>query len=470
MEPATTLQLKPRPFRTLFGVLFMAVLTVLLSRLLPEEKSPGWFFAGFFVALSALGMLVFVVNLLPGSSYLELTPAGMTVRSLYQDAFFAWADIRGFFTEGTYLGRQVHWKFVDCYRAWNSTRNLATRFTGFKATLPDTYGYRADGLIALLDEWRLKAAPAPVTPATQEQPLPANYRVEGKTMIITLDPQTAQARHRRGVELTTAGRLEEALAELEAAQKLDPFSCDIQLDKAIALRSLGRFSEALEVCDAAMNMLVIPPATLALFHQLRADVLQEQGQPEQLQSVVQYQEANALLESGQPERALPLFEAATRALPQFYEAFHGQGLALGHLDRHEEALVAFAAALRINPTFDQAHDNRDAALYNLRRFDEQLETYEALLAEHPDYAHGWYRLGILLDSFGEHQEAAEAFARAIALRPEMATYHLSRGIALDRSGQPERALEALNEALRLNPDSVNAQKSWPYVTDRLVKP
>ena len=448
----------------------MAVLTVLLSRLLPEERTAGWFFAGFLVALSALGTLVFVVNLLPGSSTLKLTPAGMTVRSLYQDAFFAWTDLREFYTEGTYLGRQVHWKFVEGYRARADARNLATRFTGFKATLPDTYGYRADGLIALLEKWRLRTAPAPVTPTTQEQLLPANYRIEGKTMTITLDPQTAQARHRRGVELTMAGNLEEALAELEAAQKLDPFSYDIQLDKAVALRSLGRFPEALEVCDAAMNVLVIPSATLPLFHQLRADVLREQGQPEQLQSMVQYQEANALLESGQPERALPLFEAATRALPQFYEAFHGQGLALGHLGRHEEALVAFAAALRINPTFDKAHDNRDAALYNLRRFDEQLETYQVLLAEHPDYAHGWYRLGILLDSFGEHPEAVEAFARAIALRPEMATYHLSRGIALDRSGQPECALEALTESLRLNPDSVNAQKSWRYVTDRLAKP
>ena len=470
MTPAPSLRIKPRPLRTLFAVLFMAVLTVLLSLLLPEEKTAGWLFAGFLVALSALGTLLFAVNLLPGSSALELTPAGMTVRSLYRDAFFAWTDIRGFYTESTYLGRQVHWKFVDGHRARADVRNLATRFTGFKAMLPDTYGYGADRLIALLEEWRLRTAPSPVTPTTQEQLLPANYRIEGKTMTVTLDPQTAQARHRRGVEFTISGRLEEALAELEAAQKLDPFSPGIQLDKAVAMRSLGRFPEALEVCDAALAVLVIPPGTLLLFHQLRADVLREQGQPEQFQPVAQYQEANALLESGQPERALPLFEAATRALPQFYEAFHGQGLALGHLGRHEEALAAFAAALRINPTFDKAHDNRDAALYNLRRFDEQLETYEALLAEHPGYAHGWYRLGILLDSFGGHQEATGAFERAIALHPEMATYHLSRGIALDRSGQPERALEALNEALRLNPDSVNAQKSWRYVTDRLAKP
>ena len=170
----------------------------------------------------------------------------------------------GVFAEGTSLGRQVHWKFVEGYRARAEQRNLATRFTGFRAMLPHTYGYGADRLMALLDEWRLKSTPSSATPTTPDQPLPANWNVQGKTMTITLDPQSAQARHRRGVELTMAGRLEEALAELEAAQQLYPFSYDIQLDKAVTLRFLERFLEALEVCDAAMAVLVIPPATLLL--------------------------------------------------------------------------------------------------------------------------------------------------------------------------------------------------------------
>ena len=277
------MKLKPRPLRTLFALLFMAAVTACLILLLPEEKTAGWFFTAFLLVLSALGTLLCMVNLLPGSSSLELTPAGMTVRSLYRDAFFAWTDIREFFTESTYLGRQVRWKFTDDYRARIGTRDLATRFTAFRATLPDTYGRRADQLVALLDEWRLKGAPAPAiptAPAPEDKPLPGNWTVAGRTMTITLDPQAAQARHRRGVELTLAGRMEEALAELTEAQKLDPLSYDIQLDKAVALRFLERFPEALEVCGAAMAVLVIPPATRLLFYQLRGDVLREQGQLE----------------------------------------------------------------------------------------------------------------------------------------------------------------------------------------------
>ena len=225
----------------------------------------------------------------------------------------------------------MRWRHTTGYQVQARSRNLPTRFAAFKATLPDTSGYKADPLAALLNEWRLKAAASAVVPVPEGTPLPSNWVVQGKTMTISLDPQAAQARHRRGVELTLAGRMEEALSELEAARELNLFSYDIQLDKAVTLRFLGRFAEALDVCDAAMAVLNIPPATLVLFHQLRGDVLREQGQ------------LQAALDSFQ--QSLDLDPEPRYAV----HPHHQKALLLAKLGRRQEALDACEAALRRYP-------------------------------------------------------------------------------------------------------------------------
>ena len=113
------MKLKPAPLRRIYAALVLAVLVVVLASLLPGEKSLGRFVLVFFSGLSALGAVFMLINLLPGSSFLELTPEGMTIRSFYQNAFFAWSDIEEFFPENVSEGRRVRWRklLIATFRA-----------------------------------------------------------------------------------------------------------------------------------------------------------------------------------------------------------------------------------------------------------------------------------------------------------------------------------------------------------------
>lgn len=48
------------------------------------------------IALSGLGAVVLGATLLPGASYLRLSPEGLEMRSLFRSKRLRWSDVRGF--------------------------------------------------------------------------------------------------------------------------------------------------------------------------------------------------------------------------------------------------------------------------------------------------------------------------------------------------------------------------------------
>ena len=108
----------------------------------------------------ALLILLFIAsalnNLLPGSSFLRLTPDGMTVRSLYRDHRVNWSDIAEFFVTSI-DGRQiVSWNYSPSYTGRKSFRAFSRNLTGVDAGLSNTYGYSATDLAQLLNQWRVQ--------------------------------------------------------------------------------------------------------------------------------------------------------------------------------------------------------------------------------------------------------------------------------------------------------------------------
>jgi methionyl aminopeptidase len=304
---------------------------------------------------------------------------------------------------------------------------------------------------------------------------------------LQLAPEVAEAHQGRAVALYRLGQLTEALEACEAALRLRPDFAEAHHIRAGVLFAQGKLQDALICCDTAIRLCPTAPAA----YHLKAGILKEQGRwqasmqsceqalqlnPDfllayelrsQLQLFLQYEAGLNLISAREYPAALELFKNLTQALPEFAEAFYGQGLALANLGRHAEALVAFEAALRLNPTFDEVYRNRDSALYNLGRTEVALESYRTLLASVPNYAYGYYRQGILLDALGHYEAALAALNRSIQLEPNFGSAQLSKGIVLDRLGRTAEALQALNESLRLDPSSPQAQNSWHIVMRKL---
>ncbi len=114
--------------------------------------------------LGLVGAVIYGLTLLPGSSYLEATPQGLTVSVAFRKRTHAWADVGEFAVRP--LGRK---KKLVRYRllrhdvaAPDDVRVDAP--PARDEVLPDTYGLAAEELAARLNELR-RAALASAPPA-----------------------------------------------------------------------------------------------------------------------------------------------------------------------------------------------------------------------------------------------------------------------------------------------------------------
>jgi hypothetical protein len=115
----------------------------------------GWSCIAFF----GLGVATSLALLLPGSSFLRLSPEGMTVRSMWRTSFHRWSDIERFGV-GHSGGALVCFDFAASYTGQESARAINRGLTGFDAALPDNYGRDHAELAAHINRWRERHAGA----------------------------------------------------------------------------------------------------------------------------------------------------------------------------------------------------------------------------------------------------------------------------------------------------------------------
>jgi len=122
------------------------------------HKAGGWFVLFFF----ALCVLIFVIKLLPGSTFLRLTIDGFEVRVLFRSTFYRWGDVQDFqvvvqYKHGIPIRTSVGFNFADTYTHAVKARALVKALIGCEGQLPDTYGMEAQKLTELMTQWKANA-------------------------------------------------------------------------------------------------------------------------------------------------------------------------------------------------------------------------------------------------------------------------------------------------------------------------
>lgn len=113
-------------------------------------------------AFFGLGVPIALVELVPGSSYLQVDAAGFTICSLYRRSRVPWSDVEGFFVinpglPGTKAGRMVGFNFVAS-RGQASLGRRTARIAGASGgALPGTYGKTPEDLAACMNQWLERA-------------------------------------------------------------------------------------------------------------------------------------------------------------------------------------------------------------------------------------------------------------------------------------------------------------------------
>ena len=119
-----------------------------------ENRVITHFFLGFFALCGGVSLVQFV----PGSSFLQLTPEGFTVRTMWRTQSHRWSDIEQFGVAEVISGYQRHklvgFDFSAGYPREGMAQkmmDLNRRLSGFEASLPDNYGWKYAELVEHLN-------------------------------------------------------------------------------------------------------------------------------------------------------------------------------------------------------------------------------------------------------------------------------------------------------------------------------
>lgn len=193
-----------------------------------------------------------------------------------------------------------------------------------------------------------------------------------------------------------------------------------------------------------------------------------------------YSQGLAQLSRDDYQRALPFFERAVEADPNYAEAWYQAGYCFGALGRHTEALRASRQAAKLRPEWSATYINigvsshalgshKDAvdayrqalrieendaetryllgtALGKLNRTDEEILEYRRALTLKPDHSQAIEKLGLALFKLKRYADAATMFEQLRSYKPDAKTYNYL-GESLLETGKPDEAIDALNTAL-----------------------
>lgn len=146
--------------RWLYLLAVFLFLLILVAPIYFGGEVEDWFFEARIAAvvglsLCCVSLFVFVTLLIPGSSYLELTPEGFTFCCLYLRQKYRWENVSNFRAQGDVncivfdlTNGRSNRVYDRIYRAWSRHEFLADGYVlgKFKMT--------HQALIELLDEWR----------------------------------------------------------------------------------------------------------------------------------------------------------------------------------------------------------------------------------------------------------------------------------------------------------------------------
>jgi hypothetical protein len=147
-----TLVLRPSKRRAVLYLLLCLALTVMdVFVIVGGGKVIGWFGVVFFGA----GVLIFVVQLIPGASYLHLAPDGFVVCSLFRKwPVIRWEDVSEFQVASVPPSRMKMIVFDWAQAPKPQLRKINRALVGAGDALPDTYGLEPQELADIMNDWR----------------------------------------------------------------------------------------------------------------------------------------------------------------------------------------------------------------------------------------------------------------------------------------------------------------------------
>ena len=185
--------------------------------------------------------------------------------------------------------------------------------------------------------------------------------IESAELDVRLDPQVAAAHNVLATRYLQAGRVADALAQLEEALRVDPRDAEAHSNLGTVLQAQGRLAEGMDHLRTAVRL-----------------------KPKD--DSVRFNLGAGLLAVGQPDAALREFQTAIALNPENADAHFNLGVILGPRNQLDDAIAHLRRAVEINPLNADAYHNLAVAYLLKRRIDDAIASAQTAVRLKPDSA------------------------------------------------------------------------------------
>lgn len=264
-------------------------------------------------------------------------------------------------------------------------------------------------------------------------------------------PVSPDERHREGLSLLRAGRLQEAVSAFNDVLRQAPLSVPARMGLAEAcLRCNDGWTAVAWLSDACR----VAPQEVGVWLEL-IGLLARQDRHSELTSVL---ESAAALHPGEPRFLEPLAEHHLRCgnharAVELYrrlaalDAHHSGtqlhlGYALEHVGEIDDAIAHYRQALALSPELVEAHVDLAGVLWRVGDFDGALHHAQRAVALAPDSAYAQRILGTALLHLNRLAPAEAQLRHAIELRPDLFMARFDLALLLLLAGRLEEGWAA----------------------------
>jgi tetratricopeptide (TPR) repeat protein len=282
--------------------------------------------------------------------------------------------------------------------------------------------------------------------------------IESFTKGIERIPSSAEALAYRGRAHEQLGDLEKALADYQAALRVNP-SLKAPSEGLQRLRSEPAACTSVpSLPEGAGNKdRVNALRKLAAFcvHQQRFDdavsILDQVIEIESNNMQAHLDRGAVLVKSGKLQAGLEDFNAVIRAMPDSAVAWYSRGTIYVSADQLEAGISDLTQAIHLKPDMAAAYCARGIAYMTQHEFEKAESDLVAGIKLHAADPYCYFALGKVLLSKQEYDDAADNFTKGIQLLPTAAEALQLRGEAYERLGLPDKASSDYRSALAVDP-------------------
>ncbi len=266
---------------------------------------------------------------------------------------------------------------------------------------------------------------------------------------------------------TPSTGLDKAIAEYEAARRLDPRDSLLLTVLGGAYQEAGRPEDALRAYEEAVEAAPCDDEALFLLaHQYQ--ILGRKADAEAAfrrlavlnprQTIAWHWLATAAFEREDYQEAARAYRAAAALEPQDPDLQYGLASSLYALGDYAGAEEAYRQAKTLAPDDAASLAGWGDALDRLGRTDEAIAAYKQAAALAPDYL-TWLSLGLLYEKAGRTADAASAYGKAAEARPDDAVAYAALGRTQQRLGEYAQAAASYELAVKYDPEDAASWES-----------